>query len=496
MLFHKHNQKLYGTDSETSILSARCLYAKIPEDNHEIFGIIEKTNNAHINDWIFSDKHALHSTEVIDEVVDFPDSEYANIHETSAMLQSAINLANMGRNIQKQTKSSAMVKQIPFMSSVLCQFQVVPVSVDENKEHQQRLRNNIDAWGFTIHPVVGDGNCCFSALACSLLFQKGEIVATLPTFFADIGLSLDGNISVDDLSSELRRRAVEEWCNNVDTYQGFLPEGVTVESEAQKFSQLGYFFGPLGNTMILAVSNALQLPIVVFSSAHHLPVVYTTPRVCKTSISLFVAFNQANAGHYDAVTLKGFSHHTPPTSPKRKKKCTCGKTQQPAMKQHCIEIQKKYTSMILCPCLTAKQPCSTSCICKNCNNPHGSKSQKSKMQERKRQWHAWQSTYTQEKSSMFALEHQEDISKGPCTLIEYLLVALIVKHIYQREVECTMDTVHAIYQACIAVALAMKLTIPLGAKNKKEISNILQEYEKIRKNFEAICVTQLMIDLK
>ena len=76
------------------------------------------------------------------------------------------------------------------------------------------------------------------------------------------------------------------------------------KGEAEKFKSQGYFFGPLGNTMVRAVSNALGLSIVMFSSAHHYPVVYTIPRICNASVPLFVAFNQADAGHYDAVTLK------------------------------------------------------------------------------------------------------------------------------------------------------------------------------------------------
>ena len=65
--------------------------------------------------------------------------------------------------------------------------------VNEVKEHYQRLSENIEAWGFRLHPVAGDGNCCFSALACSL--------TTFPNFFSDHGLSLDKNVSVSDLAS-------------------------------------------------------------------------------------------------------------------------------------------------------------------------------------------------------------------------------------------------------------------------------------------------------
>ena len=56
--------------------------------------------------------------------------------------------------------------------------------------------------------------------------------------------------SVNDIARELRRLAVEEWLNNPEDYQGFLDEGYRVREEAEKFKSQGYFFGPLGNTMV------------------------------------------------------------------------------------------------------------------------------------------------------------------------------------------------------------------------------------------------------
>ena len=149
------------------------------------------------------------------------------------------------------------------------------------------------------------GNCCFSSLACSLLFQKRDILASLPTFFRDFRIQNNesSDVSVADIASELRQKAVAEWCNNY--YQGFLPQGYDVQEEAMKFKQHGYFSGPLGNTM---VSNAVGLPVIVLSSAHHHSVVYT---VCKVSIPLWIAYNQAKAGHYNALTLRDLSQETP-----------------------------------------------------------------------------------------------------------------------------------------------------------------------------------------
>ena len=442
----------------------------------------------------------------ISEAVDFEIctdiADVLTCEDVFRLLQTSLTLYELVRNVQTQTKSSAMLRHLPFMSTVSCQFEAVPLPAGEAKEHQERLSDNIAAWGFTLHPVNGDGNCCFSSLACSLLFQKRDILASLPTFSRDFRIQNNESsaVSVADIASELRQKAVAEWCNNADYYQGFLPQGYEVQEEAMKFKQHGYFFGPLGNTMVLAVSNAVGLPVIVLSSAHHHSVVYTTPRVCKASIPLWIAYNQANSGHYDALILRDLSQETPRSSPQAKVKrdtCACGKSDRDSTKQHCTAIQRKYTAIVRCPCLAASRPCSASCICKNCSNPNGIAPCKPESpRERKRQRYSWQQDSTQQKSAVFALEQLEDVTKGPRTLLEYLLVAQIVKHTHQKEIECGVEIVHSIYEACVELASALELTVPLGSKTKHAIMVTLQEYEQNRKTFEALCVSQLKINYK
>ena len=65
---------------------------------------------------------------------------------------------------------------IPFMSSVSCLFESVNVLDDDAEEHHKRLLDTFSSWGFKLLHVDGDGNYCFSALACSILYQKEEIL--------------------------------------------------------------------------------------------------------------------------------------------------------------------------------------------------------------------------------------------------------------------------------------------------------------------------------
>ena len=206
---------------------------------------------------------------------------------------------------------------------------------------------------------------------------------------------------MEELALKLRHLAVREWLENSEEYQGFLShdgadgsELPLVLCEAPKFLQPGYFHGPLASTMVTAVTNALTIPVIVFSSALHHPIIYITPRRCTASTPLYAAFNQHGAGHYDAVTyseLPVSTLHDAPSQSSSGSYCRCGVNDKKA-KEHCTKIEGKYTTSIRYPCLKADQPCTSSCQCKGCANPCGTEMVSANAHHsRSRRKHVWQS---------------------------------------------------------------------------------------------------------
>ena len=128
---------------------------------------------------------------------------------------------------------------IPFMLAVCLSLLS---ALSECERHQKCLTDIVDSWGFRLHPVLGDGNCCFSALAFTIHAQQEDIELRLPQLFVDLSIEIN--------AYQLRRIAVDEWMNNVDEYQHFLDGEHMVREEAPMFLQQGHFFGPLGNTMV------------------------------------------------------------------------------------------------------------------------------------------------------------------------------------------------------------------------------------------------------
>ena len=57
--------------------------------------------------------------------------------------------------------------------------------------------------------------------------------------------------------------------------------------------------------MVLAVSNVLQVPFIIFTTMENLPVISSilaTELFCK--MPLYLAFTHIGAGHYDAFVLQ------------------------------------------------------------------------------------------------------------------------------------------------------------------------------------------------
>ena len=81
-------------------------------------------------------------------------------------------------------------------------------------------------------------------------------------------------------------------------------EKSSFEDTVQKVLEPGIFDYELGNSVLLALTNALKIPIV-FSSINSYPVIPLIPRVSPLiSVPLYAAFNQSGKGHYDPVFPK------------------------------------------------------------------------------------------------------------------------------------------------------------------------------------------------
>ena len=108
--------------------------------------------------------------------------------------------------------------------------------------------------------------------------------------------------SVTEVATKLRRVVVDEWLSNPGDYEPFLTSEQNYYTEAISFLQEGHFAAELGSSMPLAASNALRIPILVFTSMLNFPVLPVSPREnVLNETPIFLAYDMEFAGHYDAV---------------------------------------------------------------------------------------------------------------------------------------------------------------------------------------------------
>ena len=247
--------------------------------------------------------------------------------------------------------------------------------------------------------------------------------------------------------------------------------------------------------MVVTISNALGLPVIVFSSASHYPIINITP--CA-AIPLYVAFNQVGASHYDTVCFNEDIHPTSTSShPERTSRvsnCTCGRVDKHnSVTKQCTLLKFKYTTTIRCPCLSAGRPCTSLCTCHNCGNSKGVKPVNSTGKIRRRNKHARHTRLS--KSVVFARQEEEKDKQGPRTLLEYILVSQIIKYCHNNTIDISLETVNILYTSCVEVVQVLEVCLPLGQKNCEEISKIVDEYEHNLNVFQTMCVTQLKLDM-
>ena len=159
--------------------------------------------------------------------------------------------------------------------------------------HIKRLDAVLKSWKMKKKTVVGDGNCCFRAVAYSRVENHKRILDQNPSFFVNLGISNVASIIEVQLATKLREATVTvlEWQSNTEEYEGFLTAS-TVSQEAQAFLQSGHFNSDLGDTVLLALSNALSLPIIVFTSIPGHSIINIIPKSLKIAIPIHLAYLQ------------------------------------------------------------------------------------------------------------------------------------------------------------------------------------------------------------
>ncbi|CAF0868429.1 unnamed protein product [Didymodactylos carnosus] len=172
---------------------------------------------------------------------------------------------------------------------------------DTYQLHDKQLNRNLERRGFIRLPVRGDGNCLFYALAEGILHEMhvdkdfDYRIQTLMNF--------THKRTIAHIASLLRQLCVDQWKKNQQFYSNFIDQKVTFLKEVKKFSKNGVSESILGDIVPLTICNALNIHVTIFTSVSDLPLI----EVKSDSIfgegikTIYLAYNQNGAGHYDAA---------------------------------------------------------------------------------------------------------------------------------------------------------------------------------------------------
>lgn len=261
------------------------------------------------------------------------------------------------------------------------------------EECDERLTSVLNAFEFQQLPMPGDGDCFLHCISITLscFLTRNQENSNLITYLKSIGISTE--MSNEDKINVLRQLIVQEFTGpNRHLYEPFMITSTTdsYDTEAQKFLQQGHYDSELGNCVPLAMSNILQIPLVIFTSMENYPITQVIPRTRVLSeVPIYLAYNHGDSGHYNLVVevtrTQSNSATTEATGKKPDKHlqvevdvpsqheagCSCGRGN--AGKTGKSEFCKYYKSR--CPCFRNLRSCNDKCSCRSCANPFGSKAQ-------------------------------------------------------------------------------------------------------------------------
>ena len=146
--------------------------------------------------------------------------------------------------------------------------------------------------------VTPDGDCAFRSIVRQITKRTHDVQDRVSTHLKSLGLL----INAEDDTFRLRQLFVEAVLSNAHGISSFI-QGTAedVLAKAREFRTKGTFDREIGDVVLRACCNILQIPIFVITSNHTIPYLSFKCDHSITNEPIFIAFHYYGAGHYDAT---------------------------------------------------------------------------------------------------------------------------------------------------------------------------------------------------
>ena len=456
-----NDKETKGNIGKSSVVSQPCT-GEVDNNPQELIGIAP-SDRIHGN---FSNDN--YTQDVSSDTIDADNMKH--------IITTAVSQYTLSTLIQQQTSTASNIfKYAPFSKMMSYQDIMTPNEIieDEIQDDKCRLESTLKSWNFILEPVGGDGNCFFVAIALNILHNINNRENLMDK------LNVNESEPISILVQKLREVLVQEWLGPNRCEYDFLCKEESYEEEAKKFLNDGYYASALGDSMPLAMANALKSNIVIFRSTSAAPVTYISPRESPEYI-MFLAYTASGPGHYDSVLYAGTINdlQTTPSATK----CRCGVNVKDKTTSACSHTSQRHS---MCKCLAVKQPCSKLCGCKGCANPFGNRVVLGK---RKREPHSWQQLDCCNAS--FILERGQTLTDGCWSDFETIVLINIIQYCNAEALATSADEIQAMYNEVVSFIHAPYCSIQLpptallrkksGRQMKSKIDHLFSELNLVK----------------
>ncbi len=227
-----------------------------------------------------------------------------NTNSCAKILHHALAIFKMMLLVKSKWSSKLInLLKMPFLFQNAKDFMHLDASNNEEsfENEQTRLHDVANSFGFDIVQMNGDGNCFFTSVA----FQLQQILSSDQCSMEQQlnALRITSDVALDELSRILRELVVNEWIVNQNDYREFFQD-IDLEHEIERFRRSGEFASALGDTLPMGMANVLNMPILILTTVHNMPIVSVAQRSSNSPVVIWLSYNQQGPRHYDTLVAK------------------------------------------------------------------------------------------------------------------------------------------------------------------------------------------------
>ena len=167
--------------------------------------------------------------------------------------------------------------------------------------NEQTLQRNLAKFNLELDNVPTDGDCAFRSIVRQISKRANKEPTAVSTHLRSLGLLIDEDADTFTLRQLFVNAVLSDQCGISSFIEGGVEE---VMRKAREFRTRGIFDREIGDIVLRACCNLLQIPIVLITSNQTVPFLSFKCDQSVTNEPIYLAYHYYGAGHFDATEVK------------------------------------------------------------------------------------------------------------------------------------------------------------------------------------------------